>query len=756
MEPKSMAENENMLTRASQDLQTIEDFVNLPADNDVYPRLLPSTNVGTLAGARQAIFEAGGLPATPFATKAKMEADGAILADDDLAMVYNETVNNGLYVKTAGVWVKSGYDPVVIASLNTAKLTDTRVKESESQFLLKSPNLFNAATTTVGKVIDATGNIVNPPSGQLYWVSDIIAVTPSAQYSISGEAGKVIFINIAYYDINKVFISRSVSGFTGGASNVVTIPSNVYYVRFNLNQIEPTQRQRMFSLGSVAPPYQTYYKEISGVALSSEIINSITSLLPDNDSAKDYIAASDNLFNHNTVVDDYLINSAGAVVPNTQTQYYGVSDFIAVTPSTQYTMSGEPNTSVFIHVAYFTADKVFIKRENGLSASPTSLTITIPSNAYYVRFNINGAKAQFRQRMFNAGSTALPFKFYGAKLTGITLADDVIEQINESLDIDTKVTDKFMLDIPSDGVFSTSKIWNDYGGFRSITAADTYAMYDTLAAAHPTYITKQLLGNDGLDNPIACYKFKPLQPSANVTTKQIKIFLTCGTHGFERVSALATYLMLEQMCNNWQSDPLLELLRFNVTFIVIPVTNPSGWNSFVRTNHNGVDINRNFPIGWTGSGIGTSTYGGPAPLSELESQYIKKVFDENKDISAFYDFHNFHGELAGQPYIWIPTSSGAYVQHMAQTLITRMTRKWRSEYTWIPPAPWFAGYTDNTGGAMIQDYALSLGIKFSATFEMCEKWYPKSNAVYYDALHCKTMTEGIANWMLININELSK
>jgi len=104
-----MAEINTVIAEASQDLQTIEDFVNLPAGSVVNPRLLPSVDVGTLSGARQAIFEAGGLPATPFATKALMTA--STLVDGKYAMVTDDTVNNGLYVKTAGVWVKSAYDP---------------------------------------------------------------------------------------------------------------------------------------------------------------------------------------------------------------------------------------------------------------------------------------------------------------------------------------------------------------------------------------------------------------------------------------------------------------------------------------------------------------------------------------------------------------------------------------------------------------------------------------------------------------------
>lgn len=114
-----MAEINTVIAEASQDLQTIEDFVNLPADSEVYPRLLPSVNVGTLAGTRDAIFRAGGLPATPFATKALMTASA--LVDGKYAQVTDDTVNNGLYVKTSGAWVKSSYSPEALMKSENAK-----------------------------------------------------------------------------------------------------------------------------------------------------------------------------------------------------------------------------------------------------------------------------------------------------------------------------------------------------------------------------------------------------------------------------------------------------------------------------------------------------------------------------------------------------------------------------------------------------------------------------------------------------------
>lgn len=105
-----MADIQADIAGASQDLQTIEDFVNLPAGNDVRPRLLPSVNVGTLAGTRQAIFEAGGLPATPF--KRYYEMNTSSLEDGSYAVVTDsdDASSNGLYYKEAGMWTRSAFN----------------------------------------------------------------------------------------------------------------------------------------------------------------------------------------------------------------------------------------------------------------------------------------------------------------------------------------------------------------------------------------------------------------------------------------------------------------------------------------------------------------------------------------------------------------------------------------------------------------------------------------------------------------------
>lgn len=142
------------LIDARTDAKTLEEAVNGDAVTTVLSRL--GESYPTLANAlsqidgkldnadaqiKQAItdlFQNGGLPATPFATKALMTASP--LVDGKYAMVTNDAVNNGLYVKTAGAWVKSAYDPTMLA--NT--YTDNKVKGVTNNFKTKA--LMTAST----------------------------------------------------------------------------------------------------------------------------------------------------------------------------------------------------------------------------------------------------------------------------------------------------------------------------------------------------------------------------------------------------------------------------------------------------------------------------------------------------------------------------------------------------------------------------------------------------------------------------------
>lgn len=170
---KEMADFKADIADASQDLKTIEDFVNLPAGSEVNPRLLPSVDVGTLSGIRDAIFEAGGLPAIPFKTKELMTA--SVLVDGKYAQVTDDTTNNGLYVKAAGAWVKSEYDPVYESLLKSKEFIDTFLSlDSKDDLILlvdknnapylrisnKGDLYLSGVTESVQEVLNTTKNIL--------------------------------------------------------------------------------------------------------------------------------------------------------------------------------------------------------------------------------------------------------------------------------------------------------------------------------------------------------------------------------------------------------------------------------------------------------------------------------------------------------------------------------------------------------------------------------------------------------------------
>ena len=619
-------------------------------------------------------------------------------------------------------------------------------------FIDKSKNLFDSSSVTFGSIVSATGTIDDAAD---YAVSDFIEIESGTRYTVSCDTGYNHFASLAYYNANKEFISRISTTSTNPFTFISHYTAKFVRLNINMNSGLPSQRKRMFNVGGTALPYEAYFvPKLQNVGISHKAVDEIYEI----SALKNRIKKSNNLFNYNAVTPGKVISSTGEI---SNANDYAISDFIKVSGGAKYTISNDANYSAFVTTAYYDKDKVFISRANTPSTSG-SLTITIPKTASYLRFNINlnSGKVNQRNRMFNAGTVALAYEMGGAELRDIILSDDVIKQIEEKINI-TSEGNLFSLDLPIDNPFYTDAVWDEFSDFRTIQSDQVYAMYDDLMSQHPLFITKYPLANNSVGQPIAYYKFTPRLPPVDIASsrKLPKVFLLCGIHGMEHTPPLATFLMLREMYNNWQSDPLLESLRHNVEFVVIPVANPDGWNKFTRANPNGVDLNRNYSEGWvyrTDPGF----YSGEYPFSEIETQNVRQVFNENTDIDIFFDFHNFNGSSPEtHPHvIWVSAlSNDKQMARMAQCLITRMTRHWRRKYSFIPPEPYVAGIFDSGPHAgMSASYAKTRGPKISATFELGNRWWIDPSAVPHDAIHKRTTTEAITNWMLITIKELLK
>lgn len=105
------------LKDASLDVKSLEEVVN----GDEY--VVVTTRLGetypSVKGSIKKLFENGGLPATPFKTKALMVASS--LANGKYAIVTDDVKTDvGLYLKEAGTWKRSVYDPTGIQRPLTA------------------------------------------------------------------------------------------------------------------------------------------------------------------------------------------------------------------------------------------------------------------------------------------------------------------------------------------------------------------------------------------------------------------------------------------------------------------------------------------------------------------------------------------------------------------------------------------------------------------------------------------------------------
>ncbi len=131
--------------------------------------------------------------------------------------------------------------------------------------------------------------------------------------------------------------------------------------------------------------------------------------------------------------------------------------------------------------------------------------------------------------------------------------------------------------------------------------------------------------------------------------------LYTGTiHAREWIGNELAVAFIDFLLKNHDSDPRVMSALAKNTLYIVPVLNPDGFEysrnhySFWRKNRRknpdgsyGVDLNRNFSVGWVKSKNYTSNiYGGPEPFSEPETRAIKEFVDTHPNITIALDYHS--------------------------------------------------------------------------------------------------------------------
>ena len=137
------------LQDASLDAKSLEEVVNGNDAKQVTTRL--GENYPSVKKAIKTLFENGGLPATPFATKSLMAASS--LVDGDYAVVTEDSeANNGYYIKTGDSWVLSKINQNIGAPQTMTHLHTMHVITANSNLVIGSSIGGSSSVADVAKM----------------------------------------------------------------------------------------------------------------------------------------------------------------------------------------------------------------------------------------------------------------------------------------------------------------------------------------------------------------------------------------------------------------------------------------------------------------------------------------------------------------------------------------------------------------------------------------------------------------------------
>ncbi len=136
--------------------------------------------------------------------------------------------------------------------------------------------------------------------------------------------------------------------------------------------------------------------------------------------------------------------------------------------------------------------------------------------------------------------------------------------------------------------------------------------------------------------------------------KKPAMLYTGNIHAREWIGHELALKFIEFVAQNQSVDPELERSLESSSIYMVPCLNPDGyeysrehfsfWRKNRRVNHDGtigVDLNRNFSIGFTkNSNTSSNVYGGEEPFSEAESRAIKEFVDSHPNITIAFDYHS--------------------------------------------------------------------------------------------------------------------
>jgi len=170
---------------------------------------------------------------------------------------------------------------------------------------------------------------------------------------------------------------------------------------------------------------------------------------------------------------------------------------------------------------------------------------------------------------------------------------------------------------------------------------------------YPQIIKTKIIGQTCEDRDIVVATL-----SLNVNDAHTKpaLLFTGTIHAREWIGHELSLKFIEYILDNYDTNPKIKEYLKRSTLYMVPCLNPDGFEysrkhfSFWRKNRRlnkdgsyGVDLNRNFSIGWKKSSsvsMSSNIYGGTEPFSEPETRAIKEFVDSHENITIALDYHS--------------------------------------------------------------------------------------------------------------------
>ncbi|WOE69968.1 M14 family zinc carboxypeptidase [Hydrogenimonas thermophila] len=180
---------------------------------------------------------------------------------------------------------------------------------------------------------------------------------------------------------------------------------------------------------------------------------------------------------------------------------------------------------------------------------------------------------------------------------------------------------------------------------------EAVALFKELESRRPDLFRTEVIGQTWEKREIIAVT---ITQNIEIADTKPALFFTGTIHAREWIGLELAIGFAQYVDRNIAYDHIVQEALENSTIYMVPCANPDGFEysrnhfSFWRKNRRqnadgsyGVDLNRNFPVGFVKSNNPSSNvYGGPAPFSEPETRAIRDFVESHKNIAIALDYHS--------------------------------------------------------------------------------------------------------------------